>query len=397
MTHPTRPHVRRRLAAASAAAALLASCSSSGSASKRHSNGNATLTVNLHDNGCGGTDLHAKAGKLTFEVTNRAKKAGEFEIIADGPHLVSEAEGIAPGATVTVRADVAAGTYQLVCTAPAKDRGKLTVTGKGGGMDPRVAAALAPVAASYKTYASQEVQALLAGTQQFVDAIKAGDAQRAKDLYSTTRVHYERVEPIAELFPDLDAAVDARADDFEHKEADPKWTGWHRLEAGLWGYGATPPVAVATLVSTADKLLSDTQALVTEVDKLTIDPSVVANGAAGLIEEASKTKISGEEERYSHTDIATLVANVEGAQEVVRLLTPALQDTTDGPSILTQLTTDFTNVTEATDRLKDPSQPNGYALYDKLSTADHDALQAALSTLSEQLSNVPGALGITVR
>src|SRR5581483_8429643 len=190
-------------------------------------------------------------------------------------------------------------------------RGKLTVTGSGGGIDPKVTAALAPVADSYKTYAVTEVQSLLGGTQQFVNAIKAGNAQQAKDLYSATRVHYERIEPIAELFPDLDAAIDARADDFEGKEADPKWTGWHRLEAGLWGYGSTPPAAIASLVPTAQQLLTDTQSLVTKVEALTIDPSVVANGAAGLIEEASKTKVSGEEERYSHTDIATLVAKVE--------------------------------------------------------------------------------------
>ncbi len=42
----------------------------------------------------------------------------------------------------------------------------------------------------------------------------------------------------------------------------------------------------------------------------------MTNGAAGLIEEAAQTKITGEEERYSKTDLYTLQANVDGAHKI---------------------------------------------------------------------------------
>jgi iron uptake system component EfeO len=375
------------------AAAMLGACGSSGSGGSAGQSGDGAkpLKVVLTDQGCGSVDLHANAGDISFEVTNKAKTTGEFEVISPGPHLVAEREGIPAGDTVTLKARVTKGVHQLVCTTPAKDRGKLTVTGEGGGLDPKVTAALQPATTSYKAYAVQEVDALLAGTQQFVAAVKAGNRDQAKALYATTRVHYERLEPIAELFPDLDAAIDARADDFGQKEQDPKWTGWHRLEYGLWDNQPMP-----SLSGQADKLLSDTTALVAKIKTLTIDPSVVAKGAAGLIEEAAQTKVTGEEERYSHTDVATLVANVDGAEKIIDLLTPALGDVKDGPALLQQLKEDFASLTAVTDRMKDAADPSGYQPYDKVSDNDRASLKAGLSDLSEELATVPGLLGLAV-
>lgn len=62
-----------------------------------------------------------------------------------------------------------------------------------------------------------ETAQLVAGTKAFTDAIKAGDVEKAKSLYAPTRQHYERIEPIAELFSDLDGSIDAREDDYEQK------------------------------------------------------------------------------------------------------------------------------------------------------------------------------------
>jgi iron uptake system component EfeO len=51
----------------------------------------------------------------------------------------------------------------------------------------------------------------------------------------------------------------------------------------------------------------------------------VVGGAAGLIEEVAASKISGEEDRYSHTDLWDFQANIDGAQKIVDLLRPQLQ------------------------------------------------------------------------
>ena len=45
-----------------------------------------------------------------------------------------------------------------------------------------------------------------------------------------SRVPWERIEPIAELFADLDPKIDAREDDFQAGVDDPEFTGYHRIE-----------------------------------------------------------------------------------------------------------------------------------------------------------------------
>ena len=44
-------------------------------------------------------------------------------------------------------------------------------------------------------------------------------------------MHYERIEPVAESFGDLDPALDARQADIEEGK---EWTGWHKIEKDLW-------------------------------------------------------------------------------------------------------------------------------------------------------------------
>ena len=79
---------------------------------------------------------------------------------------------------------------------------------------------LAEPIAQYKIYVLGEVRQLVRQTRSFADAIKAGDLAKARSLYAPTRVHYERIEPIAELFDDLDKSIDSRADDHDEGEKD---------------------------------------------------------------------------------------------------------------------------------------------------------------------------------
>ena len=89
----------------------------------------------------------------------------------------------------------------------------------------------------------QSVDTLVSRTRALTDAVKAGDLDKAKALYAPTRIHYERIEPIAELFSDLDGSIDSRADDHEKKEEDPGFTGFHRIEYGLYAKNSTEGLA----------------------------------------------------------------------------------------------------------------------------------------------------------
>ena len=144
----------------------------------------------------------------------------------------------------------------------------------------------------YKLYVSEQTDTLVTDTTEFVAAIKAGDVEKAKALFAPTRISYESVEPIAELFSDLDVSIDSRADDYEGAEQDPDFPGFHRIEWTLWTDNATEG-----LDPVADRLLADVKELQSRIEGLTFPPEVVVGGAGVLMEEVAATKISGEEDR----------------------------------------------------------------------------------------------------
>ena len=57
---------------------------------------------------------------------------------------------------------------------------------------------------NYKTYVNDQTEQLVKTTTTFTDAVNAGDLEKAKASYAEARVYYERIEPIAESFGDLD-------------------------------------------------------------------------------------------------------------------------------------------------------------------------------------------------
>ena len=160
----------------------------------------------------------------------------------------------------------------------------------------------------YKIYVTEEIGELVTQTQAFTAAVKQGDLATARKLYAPTRVHYESIEPIAELFSDLDASIDSRVDDHEKGVKAEDFTGFHRIEYSLFSENTTQGLDALT-----DKLNSDVLDLKTRVDGLTFPPEKVVGGAAALLEEVAATQISGEEDRYSHTDLYDFQGNIDGA------------------------------------------------------------------------------------
>ena len=145
----------------------------------------------------------------------------------------------------------------------------------------------------------------MTATQTFVDAVVAGDVAAAKAAYGPARVPYERIEPVAETFGDLDPGIDARAGDVSEK----KWSGFHKIEQALFVNGTTDGMAPV-----AQQLLKDVKRLQSLVPDVELEPATIANGAVELLNEVAASKITGEEERYSHLDLVDFQANVEGSK-----------------------------------------------------------------------------------
>lgn len=374
------------------AAVVLSACGSdAGDGAKRASTtGAQAVTVNLVKTGCEKPSYATRAGKVTFTAKNTTSRDAEFEILAPGPSIVAEKDPIAGRASAAVTVSLAAGEYDLRCALGSDaSTSTLAVTGKGGVATLKVDRnALNDAVAQYRTYIVEQTDVLQARTAAFAAAVGAGNVEQAKSLYANARIPWESIEPVAELFPEADAAIDGRVNDHDGPD-DPAWVGWHRIEKALWADNSTEGMAPF-----AQQLVSDTDELVTQVRALAIQPSVMTNGAAVLIEEAATGKITGEEERYSRTDLVTFQSNIDGAKKIVELLTPVLETAPGGPAVITEINEQFGNVEAimATYRRGDT-----FVSYDQVTAADRTKLKAALADLSEQLAQISGTMGLAVQ
>ena len=343
------------------------------------------VKVTVTDKQCEPMSLTVNAGKTRFIIQNHSQKALEWEILK-GVMVVEERENIAPGFSQKLTANLAPGEYDMTCGLLTNPKGKLTVKATGSktsAANSNLLALAGPIT-QYKAYVTAEVAALVTGTKAFTDAVNAGDIEKAKALYAPTRQHYERIEPIAELFSDLDGSIDAREDDYELKAADPKFTGFHRLEKALFGDNS-----VQGMGSYANQLNKDVLDLQQRIAELAFPPGKVVGGAAGLIEEVAASKISGEEDRYSHTDLWDFQANVDGAQKIVNLLRPLLEK--DNAPLLAKVDGNFKTVDSILAKYR---TKEGFETYDKLTAADRKALKGPVTALAEDLSLLRGVLGL---
>lgn len=237
--------------------------------------------------------------------------------------------------------------------------------------------------AEYQAWVAEQVDLTIAATKGFTDAVRAGDLDGAKAAYAPSRQGWERIEPIAGLVEDIDGAVDARVDDFEGVD-DPAFTGWHRLEYLLWEQGTTDGG-----VPFADQLDADLQTLRTELQAMEIPPAALAVGSAELIEEVSTGKITGEEDRYSGTDLWDFAANVEGAERGFELLEPAIE--AEDAELVATIEGLFDELDGQLGAYRDG---DGYQPYGALTDNDKTEMQTTLAELSENLATVAGVLGL---
>jgi iron uptake system component EfeO len=267
--------------------------------------------------------------------------------------------------------------------------------------DPTPPAATSPAVLAavdgYAGYVAEQVAATVATTRVFTDAIRSGDLAEARASYAESRVGWERIEPIAGLVESFDGVVDARVDDFAGVD-DPAFTGWHRLEHFIFVLDTTEGA-----VPFADRLDADLAELAAALPTLEIPASAMAIGASELIEEVSLGKITGEENRYAKTDLSDIEANLDGSAAAIGLLAPALQAA--DPGLLVALQSGFAELNTTLQPLRTATGWTLYCLPDDefpsarcpsptVTEAQVATWQAQLAALSEQTSQVAGALGL---
>jgi iron uptake system component EfeO len=379
------------VAVATAALATLALTSCQAKEPQRTDSGNsgnqsapAEVTVTASDSACELSGTEGATGANTFVITNNGSKVTEFYVYGEGERVMGEVENISPGLQRKLIVQLGQpGTYQTACKPGMVGdgiRGDFKVTGEAVKIDE--AGKFKEASESYKRYVNSQTDALIAATQVFVDAIKKSDINAAKAQFPVARTYYERIEPVAESFPnDLDPRIDLREPDLEPGQ---KWTGFHRLEKDLWVTGPQPDTNAM-----ADQLMADVKELDTGVKAptWTIDSTQIAGGAQGLLDEIASSKITGEEDVFSHTDLWDFKANVEGSQTAVASVRPILNER--NAELGKRVDQRFAEVEALLGKYR---QGDDFVSYDKVTEPQRQELSRAIDALSKEVSQVQGVI-----
>lgn len=345
------------------------------------------ITVTITGRTCDPNTLTVPAGRTTFKIVNKSDRTVEWEIL-DGVMVVEERENIAPGFSSLLTARLEPGTFQITCGLLSNPRGSLTVTPSGqAGSDaarPALTAFIGPLA-EYRVYLALETDALASATAELAEAIQAGDLPRARALYAPARVLYRHVEPVAQRFADLDTAINARADYYEQREADPAFSGFHRLEYGLFEQDT-----LEGLAPVAEKLKADIATLSERLGALQLPPERLAGGVETLlVRQAGSIENGTGEERYSGLDLAALDASLAGSGKVIGLLRPLVSKA--DPALAQQADERLAAAREAVQRHRDGEG------FKALTALDQDArakLAASLRALADSVSHLNASIGL---
>lgn len=364
------------LGAVSLLALFATACSSSDDDTTSGSSEAELVSFTVTDAGCDPIDAEAAAGPITFEAENAgATEVNELEIL-DGETVLGEVPNIASdGDSGTMTLTLEQGEYTILCPGSDGDAGTLTVSGE---LETENSPEVEEAIETYREYLEENTAELVSATEPFVAAVVAGDIAKAKSLYPAARIPYERIEPVAESFGSLDPRIDARENDVPASE----FEGFHRLEKALW-----EEESLKGMAPVAEQLLADVEELAEKVKTVELQAVQIANGANELLAEVSASKITGEEERYSHIDLVDFEANVEGSEAAFEAVKPLLDES--DPELAGEIEADFKAVFNS---LEPYRTADGFVSYTELTKADTRKLATEIDTLAEKLSQVPAAI-----
>jgi iron uptake system component EfeO len=328
-------------------------------------------------------DRPAKKNMQLDTVTNKnATAVSEAELrTSDLSKILGEQENLTPGLSGGFSLDIQPGSYTINCPGATRQHWTFTVTGAQKGPSWQDNTQLAAAIQSYSGYVDQNAADLVTHTQAFCQAIDNGSMSQAEVLYPKARIYYERIEPVAEIWGSLDTDIDGR---WENPVTVPsQFIGFHKIEELIWAdntLNGAPKLCSG--------LVANEQQLLTLVRSAQYNPLEMASGATDLINEAATSKITGEEERYSNTDLPVFQANVDGAMEVVSLLQPYL--THKDPALLAQIDQRDQAVETALAKYKATPgyDDTGYVEYSTVLDPQRRQLSAAAGALAESLSKL---------
>ncbi|WP_426205928.1 iron uptake system protein EfeO [Pseudomonas sp. TWP3-1] len=347
------------------------------------------VVVNIQPHSCEPNALSVPAGRASFRIVNRSDRAVEWEIL-DGVLVVEERENIASGLSQVINANLQPGDYAITCGLLSNPRGTLHVTPTAASdaaakAKPSMVAFIGPLS-EFRVYLASQSSALIKAVTALNQAIESGDLAQAQSLYLPARAAYQRLAPAAQRLAELDNSINARADYFEKREQDPGFIGFHRIEYALFKQRNLDGLAPI-----AKRLLSDVTSLKQQLLAQSLPPEQLMEIVVRNLNTLADVRAaSGEEERYSHSDLNGFAANQQTAHKVVDLLRPLLVKS--AADLLPKIDSALADFDTALNSFK---VNDGYVSYDSVSAEQRQQLADKARILADTLDAIDPALGLS--
>ncbi|MFJ1605937.1 iron uptake transporter permease EfeU [Streptomyces sp. NPDC088253] len=341
---------------------------------------------------CGKGFTAPKPGRQTFQVRNTGSRTSEIYLIDPVSNAVyGEVEGIAPGTTRALIATVGTGSYAWRCVpngGKAVTSAAVRVSAGGDSVQavlPVSEKDLAAPLAAYRTYVDQGLADLQTKTRTLQSDLDADKLDQARKDWLPAHTRYASLGAAYGTFADFDARINGRTAGLAGGVDDPAFTGFHRIEYGLW-HGQS----AATLAPYAKKLAADVDALRTDFPKQDFDPADLPLRTHEILENTLHRELSGDADYGSGSELATTEANLDGTRELLTLLRPLIdkRDAKVIPAVDTWMRRTEQLV------LARRAEDGTWTPLDKLSDTDRQRLDGTVGQLLEELAPIPDLLEI---
>jgi iron uptake system component EfeO len=341
--------------------------------------------ISVSNGGCGSSWQLADPGWYTFQIYNAAAEGGEVDLVnpANGA-IYAEVDGLGPGTTSPIRLDVGSGSYAFRCLFDDYDPitgPTVVIAGHTRGTPailPITSNDLLAPASEYHAYVAAGLSALAGQAGALAADVRSGNLGAARSAWLTAHLSYERLGAAYDAFGPFEAEIDGRPDGLAGGVNSPQWTGFYRLEYGLW-HGQSAP----ELSGVADTLDADVRALLKTWPSTQINLLDIGLRTHEILENALEFQLTGHDDYGSGSTLATTQANIAGTLELLAVLHPLLVPRYTGlPAVYTWL-----------DRLQSllnqSKRPNGQWIpVSQLSESRRQQIDAACGQALEELAPI---------
>lgn len=372
----------KRLLTTVAVVAVLTACVTACGTDSQSAASSSDISIVFNDASCGG-HWQASPGLHTFEIKDEGSAGAEVDLTNPATGAIyGELENNGPGTTTPMRVDLGSGKYAFLCMineVDPFDGPTVTVSGhvKGApGILPVTYNDLIPLTKEDHAKTAAGLQVLAKDTAALAADVSGGNLAQAKKDWLTAHLQYETLGVAYSSFGQYDGEIDGRADPTGVNS--PQWTGFYRLEYGLW-HGQS----AAALTPVVNTLNSDVQQLIRWWGTQEVDPLDLVLRTHEVMENALEFQLTGHDDYGSGTTLATTLANITATRYLLSLLRPLLVTRYPGlPRVYTDLST-------LQSLLQKQQQPNGsWTPVSGLSPAARDQIDAACDQTVQDLAPI---------